>query len=86
MAEHGVGYDGHLLNAKGNPHVMFEEDDDGLFIPRAVFIDTDDIAIEEAMKSDLGQLMKPDQFVYGKEPAINYSRGHFTIGREIVDR
>ena len=86
MAEHGVGYDGHLQYPKGNPHVMFDEDENGLFIPRAVFIDTDDIAIEEAMKSDLGQLMKPDQFVYGKEPANNFSRGHYTTGREIIDR
>ena len=85
MKEHGVGYDGQLQHIIGNPHVMFDEDEKGIFIPRAVFADTDDFTIEEAMKTDLGQLLNSNQFWYGRGAANNYAAGFFSWGRTIID-
>ena len=74
MKEHGIGMDGKIEegNGRGDPYVMFDEDEEGLFVPRALFMDTDYMTIEELMKTYLGQLLKPEQLIYGKEVANNF--------------
>ena len=88
MREHGIATDGkpseHGL--RGNVEQMFDENEDGQFIPRAVFVDTEDMPIEELMKTDLGQLIDLDQLIYGKESAAFFSRGKYTIGKAISDQ
>ena len=83
MKEHAIGTDGKPTEDGliGNVSSLFDENEKGQFIPRAVFVDTDSMAIEEVMKSDVGQLLEPEQFVYGKEAAILYSRGWKLIGK-----
>ena len=86
MKEHAIGTDGRPIEDKprGNVSSLFDENEKGQFIPRAIFVDTDSMVIEEAMKTDVGQLLESDQFIYGKEPAITYWRGRFTVGNEIT--
>ena len=88
MKEHYIGSDGRPTKdgPRGNVDSMFDMNEKEQFIPRAVFIDTDSMAIEEAMKTDVGQLWESNQFVYGKEAAIYHSRGQYTIGRNIIDK
>ena len=41
---------------------------------------------DEVRTGDFRQLFHPDQLISGKEDAANnYARGHYTIGREIID-
>jgi tubulin alpha len=43
--------------------------------------------IDEIKHSQYKQLFHPEQLICGKEDAANnYARGHYTIGKEIVDQ
>ena len=53
---------------------------------RAVFIDLEPTVIDEIRTGTYRQLFHPEQMVTGKEDAANnYARGHYTVGKEIVD-
>jgi len=42
--------------------------------------------VDEVRTGIYKQLFHPEQFITGKEDAANnYARGHYTIGKEIVD-
>ena len=57
-----------------------------LFYFRAVFIDLEPTVIDEIRTGTYRQLFHPEQLVTGKEDAANnYARGHYTVGKEIVD-
>lgn len=44
------------------------------------------IFIDEVRTGTYRQLFHPEQLITGKEDAANnYARGHYTIGKEIVD-
>jgi tubulin alpha len=56
-------------------------------VPRALFIDLEPSVIDEIKHSQYKQLFHPEQLICGKEDAANnYARGHYTIGKEIVDQ
>ena len=58
----------------------------GKHVPRAVFVDLEPTVIDEVRTGTYRQLFHPEQLVTGKEDAANnYARGHYTIGKEIVD-
>ena len=58
----------------------------GKHVPRAVFVDLEPTVIDEVRTGVYRQLFHPEQMVNGKEDAANnYARGHYTIGKEIVD-
>lgn len=41
---------------------------------------------DEVRTGEFKQLFHPDQLISGKEDAANnYARGHYTVGREIID-
>uniref|UniRef100_A0A673AQJ8 Tubulin alpha chain n=1 Tax=Sphaeramia orbicularis TaxID=375764 RepID=A0A673AQJ8_9TELE len=54
----------------------------GKHVPRAVFVD-----LEPTVRTgSYRQLFHPEQLITGKEDAANnYARGHYTIGKEIID-
>ena len=55
-------------------------------MPRAVFVDLEPTVIDEVRTGIYRQMFHPEQLVSGKEDAANnYARGHYTIGKEIVD-
>ena len=82
MKEHGIGTDGKPteFGPRGNVNSLFYESENGKFIPRALLIDTDSMVIEETMKTDFGRLLEVDQFINGKEAAVNYARAHYMHG------
>ena len=55
-------------------------------MPRAVFLDLEPTVIDEVRTGTCRQLFHPEQLISGKEDAANnFARGHYTIGKEMVD-
>ncbi|EER15536.1 Tubulin alpha chain, putative, partial [Perkinsus marinus ATCC 50983] len=58
----------------------------GKHVPRCVFVDLEPTVIDEVRTGTYRQLFHPEQLISGKEDAANnFARGHYTIGKEIVD-
>ncbi|MBA0589522.1 hypothetical protein Gorai_018265 [Gossypium raimondii] len=67
-------------------NTFFSETGSGKHVPRAVFVDLEPTVIDEVRTGPYRQLFHPEQLISGKEDAANnFARGHYTIGKEIVD-
>merc|ERR1712139_604137 len=67
-------------------NTFFSETGAGKHVPRSVFVDLEPTVIDEVRTGTYRQLFHPEQLISGKEDAANnYVRGHYTIGKEIVD-
>jgi tubulin alpha len=67
-------------------NTFFSETDGGKHVPRAVFCDLEPTVIDEIKTGAYKELFHPDSLITGKEDAANnYARGHFTIGKGIID-
>ncbi|XP_076239021.1 tubulin alpha-3 chain isoform X1 [Calliopsis andreniformis] len=67
-------------------NTFFSETDSGKHVPRAVFVDLEPTVVDEVRTGTYRQLFHPEQLITGKEDAANnYARGHYTIGKEIID-
>merc|ERR1711970_152334 len=89
--EHGIQPDGMLPSDKATAgddsfSTFFSETGAGKHVPRAVFLDLEPTVVDEIRTGTYRQLFHPEQMVSGKEDAENnYARGHYTVGKEIVD-
>ncbi|KAM3744670.1 hypothetical protein ACB098_06G070500 [Castanea mollissima] len=90
--QHGIQPDGQMLGDKtvggGDDafNTFFSETGAGKHVPRVVFIDLEPTVIDEVRTSTYRQLFHPEQLISSKEDATNnFARGHYTIGKEIVD-
>merc|ERR1712137_71665 len=90
--EHGIQPDGQMPSDKtiggGDDafNTFFSETGAGKHVPRAVFLDLEPTVIDEVRTGTYRQLFHPEQLISGKEDAANnYARGHYTVGKEIVD-
>lgn len=95
--EHGIKPDGtlkdpdnemHKKKAYGDPafSTFFIETGAGKHVPRCIFLDLEPTVIDQVRNGEYKQLFHPEQLISGKEDAANnYARGHYTIGKEIVD-
>jgi len=88
--EHGIGPDGVMPveKAAGDDSfsTFFQETGAGKHVPRAVFVDLEPTVVDEVRTGPYRQLFHPEQLISGKEDAANnYARGHYTVGKEIVD-
>ncbi|KAH0528112.1 hypothetical protein TsFJ059_003014 [Trichoderma semiorbis] len=90
--EHGLGHDGRIdPNAKdiddpGSYDTFFTETAGGKHVPRSLFVDLDPSPIDEIRTGDYRQLFHPEMLISGKEDAANnYARGHYTVGKEMID-
>ena len=55
-------------------------------MPRAVYVDLEPNVIDEVRTGPYKDLFHPEQLINGKEDAANnYARGHYTVGRELLD-
>ncbi|KAG1662460.1 hypothetical protein FOA52_009668 [Chlamydomonas sp. UWO 241] len=67
-------------------NTFFSETGAGKHVPRAIFLDLEPTVIDEVRTGTYRQLFHPEQLISGKEDAANnFARGHYTIGKEIVD-
>lgn len=90
--EHGIQPDGCMPSDKtigggdDSFNTFFSETGSGKHVPRAVFVDLEPTVVDEVRTGTYRQLFHPEQLITGKEDAANnYARGHYTIGKEIVD-
>jgi len=86
--EHGITADGYASekSRENSSSTFFSETDGGKFVPRAVFIDLEPGVIDEVRTGKYKRLYHPEQLISGKEDASNnYARGHYTVGKNIVD-
>ena len=66
---------------------FFSETGGGKRVPRAIMVDLEPTVIDEIRTGSYRQLFHPDQLMTGKEDAANnFARGHYTVGRDMVDR
>ncbi|KAF6134151.1 hypothetical protein GIB67_013548, partial [Kingdonia uniflora] len=67
-------------------NTFFSETGAGKHVPRAIFVNLKPTVIDEVRSGTYRQLLHPEHLVSGKEDAANnFSSGHYTIGKEIVD-
>ncbi|KAI9270528.1 tubulin alpha-1 chain [Phascolomyces articulosus] len=88
--EHGISPDGRLpedqLIQDRSFETFFSETGTGKYVPRTVFVDLEPTVIDEVRSGTYRQLFHPEYLISGKEDAANnYARGHYTIGREMID-
>jgi len=90
--EHGIQPDGQMPSDKtiggGDDafNTFFSETGAGKHVPRCVFVDLEPTVVDEVRTGTYRQLFHPEQLISGKEDAANnFARGHYTIGKEIVD-
>jgi tubulin alpha len=90
--EHGIKPDGTMPSDRtvGKEsdafNTFFSEAGSGKHVPRAVFVDLEPSVVDEVRNGQYRKLFNPDQLISGKEDAANnYARGHYTIGKELVD-
>jgi tubulin alpha len=90
--EHGIQPDGFIpkdsnVTKEDNSYTtFFNETSEGKHIPRAIFVDLEQTVIDEIRHGTYSTLFHPNQMITGKEDAANnYARGHYTVGKEIID-
>lgn len=82
--KNGVSHNG--ITAVEQFNTFFGETSSGKYVPRAVFVDLEPTVVDEVRTGPYRQLFHPDQLITGKEDAANnYARGHYTVGKEIID-
>jgi len=89
--EHGIQSDGTLpdnaqMAAGESFSTFFSETGNGRYVPRALMVDLEPSVIDEIRHGPYKQLFHPEMMINGKEDAANnYARGHYTVGKEIID-
>jgi len=90
--EHGILPDGtpnpNHEKEQGDSAVSFysEMEETGRQVPRAVYADLEPTVLDEVRTGAYRELFHPDQLINGKEDAANnFARGHYTIGRTLID-
>jgi len=88
--EHGINPDGTVpnKNASGTDsfNTFFSESGSGKNVPRAIMVDLEPSVVDEVRSGAYKQLWHPEQLITGKEDAANnYARGHYTVGKELLD-
>lgn len=89
--EHGIRPDGIKDETKknkdnGSTSTFFQEVGDDRLVPRVIFVDLEPTVIDEVRNGSYKKLFHPEQLISGKEDAANnYARGHYTVGKELID-
>ena len=59
----------------------------GKYVPRAIYCDLEPNVVDEVRTGPYRTLFHPEQMITGKEDASNnYARGHYTVGKEMIDQ
>jgi len=91
--EHGIQPDGYLTEErKAGPQdqgfsTFFSETGQGKYVPRTIYADLEPNVIDEVKTGTYRGLFHPELMISGKEDASNnYARGHYTVGKELIDQ
>merc|ERR1719499_850392 len=65
---------------------FFTEATSGVYVPRTLAVDLEGAVIVDMKNGKRGGMFNDDFLLYGKEDAANnFARGHYTVGKEILD-
>ncbi|PVV03108.1 hypothetical protein BB560_002425 [Smittium megazygosporum] len=89
--EHGINNQGNYVGDNElqleRIDVYYNEASRGKYVPRAVLVDLEPGVMDTLKAGPLGQLFRPDNFVFGQSGAgNNWAKGHYTEGAELVDQ
>lgn len=83
--EHSIAADGTASEASDTGS-FFSDTGNGKFVPHSVFVDLEPTVIDEIRTGVHKNFYHPETMISGKEDAANnYARGHYTVGKEIID-
>jgi len=90
--EHGISSSGEMPS-DDTPGVedsafntFFGETSNGKVVPRSIMVDLEPSVIDSIKTGENRDLFHPETLIAGTEDAANnYARGHYTIGKDIVD-
>jgi len=69
-----------------NFKTFFEETNAGQFVPRNLSVDLEPTVVDDIRRGKRQAMYHPEFLVNGKEDAANnFARGHYTIGKEMMD-
>jgi len=90
--EHGInkegGPDEKEFNTKDQYFkTFFEETNAGQYVPRNLCVDLEPSVIDDVKNGPAGASYHPEFLLAGKEDAANnFARGHYTVGKEMMDK
>merc|ERR1712130_180712 len=71
----------------GTFQCFFEETGAGQYVPRNLMVDLEPNVIDDVKTSKYSAIFHPGFLLQGKEDAANnFARGHYTVGKEMIDR
>ena len=88
-SEHGVKPDGSNPDKSddGTFQCFFEETAAGQYVPRNLSVDLEPNVIDDVKNSKWAAIFGEEFLLAGKEDAANnFARGHYTVGKEIIDK
>jgi len=90
--EHNIQTDGTLDKDKADSTskyftTFFEETGTGQYVPRNITVDLEPTVVDDVRAGAYSQMFHPEFLLNGKEDAANnFARGHYTVGKEILDQ
>merc|ERR1719192_2048789 len=66
---------------------FYEETGTGQFVPRNITVDLEPTVVDDVRTGPFQSMYHPEFLLNGKEDAANnFARGHYTVGKEILDQ
>jgi len=87
--EHGITTKGDnpSTHDDGTFQCFFEETGAGQYVPRNLMVDLEPNVIDDVKNSKYSAIFHPEFLLAGKEDAANnFARGHYTVGKEMIDK
>jgi len=89
-AEHKIKSDGRLEDEERKDMyftTFYEETGTGQFVPRQITVDLEPTVVDDVRTGPFAQMFHPEFLLNGKEDAANnFARGHYTVGKEVLDQ
>eukprot|EP01083_Nonionella_stella_P273510 927821_1 len=88
-AEHNIDKNGTKSNKQEDQSFkcFFEETSNGKYFPRSLMVDSESDVIDDMKASAYAAIFNPAFLLTGYEDAANnFARGHYTIGKEMIDK
>jgi len=87
-AEHNIDETGKKKDDKDKSFLCFyEETGAGQYVPRNLMVDLEPNVIDDVKNSQYSKIFHPEFLLSGKEDAANnFARGHYTVGKEMIDK
>jgi len=87
-AEHNIDKLGKKPSSDDKSFLCFyEETGAGQYVPRNLMVDLEPNVIDDVKNSTYSKIFHPEFLLSGKEDAANnFARGHYTVGKEMIDK